>query len=373
MSSPRNTPSRASTRPGQASRSAKTRNPRRAHYLITGGSGFLGINLIRFLLKKGNKITSFDIVPFDYPERSRITSVVGDIRVRADIEKAMQDIDIVVHCAAALPLYKKEEIFSTDIGGTKLLLEVAKKHGVKRFVHVSSTAVYGIPDHHPLFETDRLEGVGPYGIAKIAAEKACLSYRRKGIVVPIIRPKSFIGPERLGVFAILYDWAKDGHNVPIIGMGKNRYQLLDVEDLCDAIYLCATLPARNANDTFNIGAAEYTTMREDYQAVLDEAGFKKSIIGLPAWPAIWTLRFLEVLHLSPLYKWVYETAPEDSFVSIEKAKRKLGYAPKYSNKDALRRNYRWYIQNMHKFEGKTGISHRLPWKQGILGIVKIFF
>ena len=64
--------------------------------------------------------------------------------------------------------------------------------------------------------------------------------------VPIIRPKSFIGPERLGVFDLLYDWAKDGHGFPMIGNGKNRYQLLDVEDLCDAIYLCATMDRRKS-------------------------------------------------------------------------------------------------------------------------------
>lgn len=343
------------------------------HYLITGGSGFLGINLIRFLLKKGHKITNLDFAPFEYPEITKINSILGDIRNREDVEKAMKGVDIVVHCAAALPLYSKEEIFTTDIDGTRLVLQTAHSHGVKRFIHISTTAVYGIPDHHPLVETDRLSGVGNYGIAKIEAEKVCMKFRKKGITIPILRPKSFIGPERLGVFAILYDWAKDGKKIPIIGNGKNRYQLLDVEDLCEAIYLCANLPDKKVNDVFNIGAEEFTTMREDYQAVLDEAGHGKKIVCLPAWPAIWSLRFLELLHLSPLYKWVYETAPEDSFVSIEKAKKQLGFRPKYSNKDALRRNYKWYLKNEHKFRGKTGISHRVPWKQGILKFVKIFF
>jgi len=90
--------------------------------------------------------------------------------------------------------------------------------------------------------------------------------------VPVIRPKSFVGPERLGVFALFYDWVADGHGFPMIGSGNNRYQLLDVEDLCDAIYLCATQEAEKVNDTFNIGAKEFKTMKEDYQAVLDHAG-----------------------------------------------------------------------------------------------------
>ncbi len=342
-------------------------------YLITGGAGFLGINLTRYLLARGHKVTSLDIVDFDYPERSTITEIKGDIRDRAIVDRAMQGIDIVVHTAAALPLYKPEDIFSTDIEGTRNVIDSAYQHGVQRFVHISSTAVYGIPDHHPLLETDKLDGVGPYGKAKIQAEEVCFEYRKKGMCVPVIRPKSFIGPERLGVFALFYDWAKDGHGFPMLGSGQNRYQLLDVEDLCQAIYLCCTLDPNVVNDTFNIGAKEFTTMKEDYQAVLDYAGFGKKIRPLPAGPAIFALRVLEALNLSPLYKWVYETASKDSFVSIEKAEKTIGYKPQYSNKQALIRNYQWYLDNVSKFQGQSGVSHRVPWKQGILGIAKMFF
>jgi len=342
--------------------------------LITGGSGFLGINLIRYLFSKGIKnIRSLDIVPFDYPEKDKVDIVLGDIRDMTTVSTSMKDINIVIHTAAALPLYKKEDIFSTDIVGTENLLKAAEENKVERFIHISSTAVYGIPDHHPLYETDKLDGVGYYGKAKILAEEQCVALRKKGVCVPVIRPKSFIGPERLGVFALLYDWAKDGKGFPMIGNGKNRYQLLDVEDLCEAIYLCMTLDKNKVSDTFNIGAAEYTTMKEDYQSVLDYAGFNKKIIGLPAAPVIWTLRILEFLKLSPLYKWVYETASKDSFVSIEKAQKVLGFKPKYSNKDALVRNYIWYIENLNKFQETSGISHRVPWKQGILKVAKKFF
>jgi nucleoside-diphosphate-sugar epimerase len=342
-------------------------------YLITGGAGFLGINLARFLLARGHKVTSFDLADFDYPERSQITEIKGDIRDRAAIDRAMAGINIVVHTAAALPLYSEADIMSTDVDGTRNVIDSAHQHGAERFIHISSTAVYGIPDHHPLYETDKLDGVGPYGKAKILAEEVCLEYRKKGMCVPIIRPKSFIGPERLGVFALFYDWAKDGKGFPMIGSGNNRYQLLDVEDLCEAIYLTATVDCEKASDTFNIGAKEFTTMKEDYQAVLDTAGFGKKIHGFPAAPLIWTLRILEAFKLSPLYKWVYETASTDSFVSIEKAEKVLGYKPKYSNKDALVRNYQWYLEHLKEFEGRSGVSHRVPWKQGILGVAKAFF
>lgn len=342
--------------------------------LVTGGAGFLGINLVRYLLEKQYDVVSLDVAKFDYTDvQDKIKIVTGDIRNEKDVLNAIDGCDIIIHSAMALPLYEEKEIMTTGIDGTKLLLEISKQKNVKRFIHISSTAVYGIPDHHPLYETDKLDGVGPYGKAKVKAEEICEEYRKDGMCVPILRPKSFIGPERLGVFALLYDWALTGHHFPMIGNGKNRYQLLDVEDLCHAIYLTLTLTEEKVNDTFNIGAKEFTTMREDYQAVLDYAGHGKKIVGLPEMPIIWTLRFLESLKLSPLYKWVYETASKDSFVSIEKAEKVLGYSPKYSNEDALIRNYKWYLENLETFKEQSGVSHRVPWKQGILKLAKLVF
>ena len=350
-----------------------------AKYFITGGAGFLGINLIRYLLERGHTVVSYDFEEgFDYPEANdeRVTiysTKKSDIRNLEYMTEAMSGSDIVVHSAAALPLHSPEDIYTIDIDGSRNVLTAAKKNGIRRVVQVSSTAVYGIPKHNPSLETDELVAVGPYGTAKIEAEKVCAEFRNEGMTVPIVRPKSFIGPERLGVFTLLYDWAQDGRGFPMIGNGNNRYQLLDVFDLCESIYLCATLPDDVVNDVFNIGAEEFTTMKEDWQAVLDKAGFGKKIVTFPKAPVIFALRILEALKLSPIYKWVYETAAEDSFVSIDKAKETLGWQPRYSNKDALLRNYAWYLENQNKFKGASGVSHRVPWKQGILSIAKRFF
>lgn len=341
-------------------------------FLITGGAGFLGINLVRHLLSQGHQVRSYDIAPFDYPEADRIEVLTGDIRDRDLHDAAFEGVDIVVHCAAALPLCTADEIMSTDVGGTRKLLETAAAKGVDRFIHISSTAVYGVPDHHPLFEDDPMIGVGPYGEAKIEAEGVCAEFREKGLCVPVLRPKSFVGPERLGAFELLYDFAYTGHGFPILGTGDNLYQLLDVEDLCDAISLCVTGAREAVNDVFNVGAAEFGSFRDSFQAVLDRAGHDKRIKGIPAAPAILTLRVLEKLHLSPLYAWIYETAGKDSFVSIDKIRDRLGYAPKYSNRDALIRNYDWYVENRDRIAQSAGVTHRVPWKKGALEIVRFF-
>ena len=344
--------------------------------LVTGGSGFLGINLIRFLRAKGvDEIRVLDIADFDYPEKTEswLKFTLGDVRDIPAVEKITEGCDVVVHCAAALPLYSEKDIYTTEVDGSKNVLNAARKFNLDRHVQISSTAVYGVPKKHPIYETDPMVGVGPYGHAKIEAEDVCRAARKEGYCVPIIRPKSFIGPERLGVFALFYDWAYTGHGFPMIGSGNNRYQLMDVEDLCEAIWAAMTYPKDVVNAEFNIGAKDFTTMREDYQAVLDKAGYGKKIRGTPVKPIVFILRILEALKLSPLYPWVYETASTDSFVSIEKAEKLLDFKPKYSNKDALIRNYEWYVAHLSEFAGKSGVSHRVPWKQGFLAVAKLFF
>jgi len=342
-------------------------------YLITGGAGFLGINLCRHLLAQNDQVRSLDIAPFLYAERPRVEVIDGDIRDAATVAHAMQDIDVVVHAAAALPLAARAEILSTAVHGTQLLLEAAIAARVSRFIFISSTAVYGIPDHHPLRENDRLQGVGPYGESKIQAEALCVSARARGLCTSILRPKSFVGPERLGAFELLYRWAHAGRSFPVLGSGSNRYQLLDVADLCAAIVLCATAPRERADDTFNVGAAEFGTMRENFQAVLDRAGHGRRVVALPAKPAILLLRLFELLRLSPLYRWIYESAAKESFVSIEKIVTQLGFHPRYSNRDALIRNYDWYVAHPQEFVSRTGVSHRVPWRKGVLRLAEHFF
>jgi nucleoside-diphosphate-sugar epimerase len=324
----------------------------------------------------GTKSPHWISLPFDYPERPQITEITGDIRDRkAKVDEAMQGIDIVVHTAAALPLYKKEDIFSTDIDGTRNVIDSAHQHGVKRLFTSPRRRCTACPI---IIRSKRMISLSVW--ARMASprskpKRSAWNIAIRACACPLIRPKSFIGLERLGVFALLYDWAKDGKNFPIPGKGNNLYQYLDVEDLCDAIYLCATLDDEVANDTFNIGAKEFGTFREDFQAVLDHAGHGKRVISVPGHaPAVWVLRILDRLKLSPLYPWVYETAIKDSLCPLRRPSRSWAGKPKYSNKDALIRNYDWYVANLRQLrEAESGVTHRVPWSQGVLKLAKVFF
>ncbi|ADB62388.1 NAD-dependent epimerase/dehydratase [Haloterrigena turkmenica DSM 5511] len=342
--------------------------------LVTGGTGFLGLHTCQYFRDQGWDVTAFDLKPFEpNDDTDGIEFIEGDVRSEASVADALEESDAtaVVHTAAALPLWDADRIRETTIDGTRNVLWAANDRDVERVCYVSSTAVYGTHDTHPITEESPLDGVGPYGEAKIEAEKVCQDFRRMGMCVPIVRPKTFVGPQRLGVFQVLFDWIEDGANVPLVGWGNNRYQLLHVHDLVTAIELLLTEDEESVNDTFNVGTDEFGTMKEDFQAPIDYAGTGKRTIGTPAFLTVAVLRVLDELNLSPLYPWVYETAHEDSYVSVEKLKG-LGWEPEYSNREALVETYEWYLENYEADEeaDESGLDHRVAWDQGALAVAK---
>ena len=308
---------------------------------------------------------TLDVVPIDDPVEASVEEIRGDMRDRDAARRLCAGADVLVHAAAALPIRgSRREIMSVNVDGTAALLAAAAEAGVGRVVYISSTAVYGIPRVHPIAEDARLAGVGPYGESKIACEELVRASPFESVV---IRPKTFLGPERLGVFEILFDWIRDGRRIYVLGDGSNRYQLLAVEDLVEAIVRAADAPVEG--ETFNVGATEFGTVRSDLEAVIARAGTRARLRPVPARPAEAALRALELSRLSPLGEWHYKTASRDSFVDVGKAERLLGWRPEKSNVDTLVENYDWYVRNRESMRG-AGVTHRVPWNQQALGWLK---
>jgi len=336
-------------------------------YSISGGAGFLGLHLARRLVAEGHQVRTLDVVPLDDAglEQS-VEELRGDIRDLDGVRALVAGADVVVHAAAALPIQaSRASIRSVNVGGTENVLHAAHDAGVRRVVFISSTAVYGVPEKHPIEESDPLVGVGAYGESKIDAEGLC---RVAAVETTIIRPKTFIGPERLGVFEILFDWIREGRRIYTLGKGYNHYQLLGVEDLVDAIVRAGHEP-KAARETFNVGATEFGTVRSDLQALIDHAGSSSRLQPIPVKPAELALRGLELMRVSPLAEWHYKTAHKDSFVDVTKAHQLLGWQPRLSNRDALIETYDWYLGNRERV-GPAGVTHRVPWNQQALGLLK---
>ncbi len=337
---------------------------------ISGGAGFLGLHLARRLLAQGAQVRTLDLVPLaDAGLEASVEELHGDVRDPGACARLVQDADVLVHAAAALPIQAaRESIFSVNVGGTAALLAAALDARVGRVVVVSSTAVYGVPERHPIHEDDPLVGVGWYGESKIEAEEVTREFGARGLPFVIIRPKTFLGPERLGVFEILFDWVREGRRIYTLGSGENRYQLLEVGDLVDALVRSFSAPGA-AGEALNIGAADFATVRQDLLALIEHAGSTSRLTPVPVGLAEAALRTLELLRLSPLAEWHYRTAHRDSFVSTEKAQRLLDWRPRLSNANTLVDTYDWYLANRGQL-GAAGTTHRVPWNQQALGLLK---
>jgi len=306
------------------------------------------------------------VAPLDDAElEPAVVEIRGDMRDRERAAELADGADVLVHAAAALPIRgSRRLIMSVNVDGTDVLLAAAQAAGVARVVYISSTSVYGVPRLHPISEDAPLHGVGAYGESKIASEERV---RAAGVDWVIIRPKTFIGPERLGVFEILFDWIHEGRRIYVLGDGSNRYQLLAVVDLVDAIVRAAE--ADVAAEVFNVGATEFGTVRSDLEALIVHAGTRSRVRPVPARPAELALRALELAKISPLVEWHYKTASRDSYVDVSKAQRLLGWAPTKSNVDTLTENYDWYAAHRDQLRS-AGVTHRVPWNQQALRLLK---
>lgn len=341
--------------------------------IITGGTGFLGVHLARKLLKDDYRVTLFDLNPLDAKDLiGKVDVIQGDIRDGKIVNQAIKGNQYVVHTAAALPIQNsKKIIFSINIDGTKNILQAALKNKIKRLIFISSTAVYGVPKYLPEMEDAPLDPIGYYGESKIEGENLCKQYIKKGLQINILRPKTFLGPERLGVFQLWFEAIYRGEKVFLLGDGSNPYQLLAVSDLTDAIE--KALLCRVKNEIFNIGAKEFGSWQSDLGEIIEYAKSKSKIFGFPIFPSQIALGILEKLNLSPIAAWHYKTIAVPSYVSIKKAEKLLNWHPKKSNKDLLLENYKWYEKHRNKIIGKVGIGHRVGWNFKALNLVKRFF
>ena len=342
--------------------------------VVTGSSGMLGSNLVRHLLDHGHRVVGDDLrASEDRP--GEWSQCVGDVRDSALIATVAKGADVIVHCASALPSYPAAQIRDVIVNGARSVLSAAARADVGHVVHISSTAVYGLPKMVPTPEDHPRSPVDIYSSAKAEAEQEAELARAEGRCVTILRPKTFLGPGRMGLFAMLFEWADEARNFPVLGKGSVRIQMLAIEDLVTAIGQVLDVPDDVANDTYNLAAADFGTLREDFQAVLDAAGHGKRVVSLPARPALSVLRLLEVTHLSPVYGRLLHKLMADSYVSIDKAKQRIAFQPRLSNRDAILRAYSWWRTSRPagSVRRRSGVTSHDAWRQGALTAAKVLF
>lgn len=336
--------------------------------LVTGGSGYVGSWLARTLVARGDHVVSFDWLPF--PTRDvAVEEVRGDIRDAEALTRACQHVDVIVHTAARVPLTKDHRGFHTiNVGGTRTVLEVAERLRIRKVIHISSSAIFGVPRDAPVTSLTPRRPVDPYGRSKSQAEAVCEAFRARGVHVVMLRPRTIVGPERLGIFHILFDWIAAHKRIYLLGPGTNRLQLLSIHDLCAA---CLLAIDRADAVTLGIGGRAFGTLREDLGALIAHAGSRSRIVSLPAGPAIAALRVLDWLHLSPLAAWHYLTY-NANFWYDDAAARTISYQPRDGNIEILTQSYDWYLAQGRHAIADASSPHRTAPRQRFLKLLRWF-
>ena len=295
-----------------------------------------------------------------------------DVLDRKSLKVIMEGVSHVHHNAALVPLRKSGNLFQkVNVIGTKNVLDVAIEAGVQHFSHMSSSAIYGSISESdcPIDQNTRLRAVEIYGQSKLDAENIVADELGKDrISVSIIRPRTIIGIERLGIFQILFEWISEGRNIYIIGSGKNVFQFAHVSDLVD---VSIETSLKRLSGYFNIGTDRYGTLREVLESLCEYADTGSKVISLPQTLTISALWLADKLRISPLAPWHYMTYHKPFFFDISFEKKRLEWRPKYSNNEMIIASYQWYLDNKGSFKSRRNSStHRGKVNQGIIKVLK---
>jgi nucleoside-diphosphate-sugar epimerase len=321
--------------------------------LVTGGTGFLGGHLANALAAAGHEVRTLDVNPPEAPGAHEF--VRADVRDAAALSRAAEGCEVVVDNAALVPVTRASdaEYRSVNVDGCRNTLDAAEAVGAY-VLHISSSAIYGVPVELPVGTETPLTPFEPYGRSKAEAERVVEARRAAGLTVASLRPRTLLGEGRLGLFDVIFARVRAGKRVPIFGRGDNRVQMCDVEDFCAAALAAID---RRANGDYNIGSAGFGTVREDLDALIERVGSTARLQPVPTAAIRAVLRPLDAAGRSPFNEWHWRSAPESFFFDISRAREELGWEPRRTNVDALENAYRHYVRRL----GDTGASaHRRP-------------
>lgn len=341
-----------------------------ARHLVTGAAGFLGAQIIERLAQiEQQEIFGLDILDCDTSFKN-VTHIRGSVLDKDLLMEITKGVDYVHHNAALVPLTKSGKGFYTvNVIGTRNIVESCKKNSIRRLTHMSSSAIYGLPQDMPITDKTVYSPIEVYGQSKLDGEKEVWRYMKEGGSASCIRPRTIVGGKsRLGIFQILFEWISEGRNIYAIGSGNNLFQLVHVDDLIDAS-IKATFSEYNG--IYNIGAAIYGTIRQDLLALCTYAKTGSKVKSLPVGLAKCGLYLMDKLRFSPLAPWHYLTYHKPFVFDISKAQQELHWFPRYSNIESLIESYEWYLENRNKMTDSKS-THKKPVQQRILKIIKYF-
>ncbi len=337
--------------------------------MVTGGAGFFGGIVKRAILESGARVVSVDVCP-DQDRHPNLDSRQIDLRDREALDQvfAGAKIDGVVHCAAMLAHGSEDpqELWTSNVDGTRNLMDAMRKYGVRQHVFTSTNCLWGEAMGRPVREDDAPSPVELYGRSKLEAERIIREYDDINSV--LLRCPTIIDFGRLGLLSILFEFIDEGRRVWAVGGGRNRYQFIYAGDLANACILALDYPQ---SETFNVGSDDVKSIAEVYEYVILNSKSKSKVALLPRGPAIAAMKLAYHLKLSPLGPYHYKMIAEDFLFDTSRIKERLGWRPTMTNEEMLWRAYQYYSENRREIERRRDVSaHRKGAKMGVIRLLK---
>jgi nucleoside-diphosphate-sugar epimerase len=327
--------------------------------LVTGGHGYFGSLLVGHLLAAGHTVRVLDRDPSG-TQPPGVGVVTADIRDRDAVDAAVEGADVVYHCVAEVPLARDPlALRSVNAEGTAVLLDACQRANTGKVVHLSSSAVFGVPERNPVRRDTLPHPQEPYGEAKVAAEWECLRAGASGLDVTIVRPRTILGHGRLGIFGILFDWIADGADPFVLGDGSNRYQFVHADDLAA---LCLAAAGRPGPTIYNAGTDRFGTMGEAIEHLCAHAGTGCRVRSLPVRPAALAMRVSARLGLTPFAPYHWLMFSRSMWFDIDHARAELDWQPRRSNDDMFAESYDRFLAGREARVSVRPASHhrRVP-------------
>ncbi len=317
---------------------------------VTGCSGYLGKHVVKTLCDNGYSVVGIDIkdcTDMTLPEKGRCKFIKGDITQKEDVDTACKGVDAIVHCAAALAQFVRDEnaMYRINVIGTRNIVNACKEFSIKQLVFISSVEVYGIDVPIPCPEDAPLKPVCPYGEHKVEGERMCIQLAEKGHGVAVLRPPTINGPGQNEPFLVeQMNAVNEGKPVILPGGGKTRLQMVDVRDVVQAIVLALQKITKGLL-VANISSDNVPTISHMVKALFEHAGKKEKIISVPAPVARGIVHILSFFGVSPLEPQHLEIALRDYVFDNTRAKQVLGWYPVKNDIESAIDAYEWFINN----------------------------
>lgn len=316
--------------------------------IVTGASGFIGSFLVKALIKNKRKVRALvrktsDVEELRKMEKSGLEIIYGDLNDFQSLEKAIKGIHTVFHTAALLGDLPYKKLKEINVEGTRNLLEACKKNKIKRFIHFSSATVFG-----PIEKGNEESKCNPesnYGKVKYDTELVVKEYVNK-FPITILRPPMVYGPNARANMTKWFKYIYKGYFM-VFGKGNHFIEPIYIDDLVDATLL--VLKNKESENKVYVIAGQGCTMNEFVNTIAKIEGVKKPV-HIPVWLAYLLGFFVEVTSKilkfeSPLTRRKVKNMTTSRSLDISKARKELGYEPKVSIEDGIRKTVQWCKRN----------------------------